>query len=92
MDIGNIVSFGRYKWKVIDIKNNHILLITEQIIEQRDYHNKKEPITWENSEIRHYLNNEFFERFSISDQKKIISTKNKIKALVIGATKLVVPK
>ncbi len=76
MVIGEIVNFGNYRWKVLDVKNDRVLLITEQIIEQRDYHNKKEPITWENSEIRRFLNNEFFERFSLSDQKMIISTNN----------------
>jgi len=77
MDIGSIVNFGPYKWKVLDTNNNRCLLITEQIIEQRDYHNKKEPITWEHSETRHYLNNAFLERFSLSEQKKILLSTNK---------------
>jgi hypothetical protein len=77
VDIGDLINFSRYTWKVLDIHSNRVLLITDQIIEQRDYHSKKEPITWENSEIRHYLNNEFFERFSLSDRQKILSTNNK---------------
>jgi hypothetical protein len=77
MDIGTIVSFGCYKWKVLDIQNERMLLITEQIIEQRDYHDKKEPVIWENSEVRHYLNHEFFNRFSFSEQEKIQCVKNK---------------
>ena len=77
MDIGNIVTFGNYQWKVLELKEDKMLIITDQIIEQRDYHNKKEPVTWEQSEIRHYLNNRFLERFSSSDQDKILTTQNK---------------
>lgn len=76
MNIGNIIDFGDYQWKVLDIKENKMLIISDQIIEQRDYHDKKETITWEHSEIRHYLNNSFLERFSPSDKERILTTHN----------------
>jgi len=77
MTTGNLIEFGAYQWKVLDIKEDKILIITDQIIEQRDYHDKKEDITWEDSELRHYLNNAFLERFSSSDKERILSTLNK---------------
>lgn len=77
MNIGSLISFGDYQWKILDIKENKVLLITDQIIEQRDYHNKKEAVTWEQSEIRHYLNNSFLERFSSIDTEKILTTENR---------------
>jgi len=76
MNIGSIITFGDYQWKILDIKENRILVISDQIIEQRDYHDKKESITWEQSEIRHYLNNGFLEKFSSSDKDKILTTHN----------------
>jgi len=76
MNIGDIITFGDYQWKILDIKENEILIISDQIIEQRDYHDKKEAVTWEQSEIRHYLNNSFFERFSSSDKERILTTHN----------------
>jgi hypothetical protein len=76
MNIGSLVSFGDYQWKVLDIKENKVLLITDQIIEQRDYHDKKEFITWEQSEIRYYLNHSFLETFSSSSKEKILTTQN----------------
>lgn len=77
MNIGNIILFGSYQWRVLDVKEDKLLLISEQIIEQRDYHDKKEPITWEHSEIRRYLNTSFLERFSSSEKEIIVTTKNK---------------
>ncbi len=76
MNIGDIITFGNYPWKVLDIKEDKMLMITDQIIEQRDYHDRKEPVTWEQSEIRHYLNNRFLERFSPADQDRILTTHN----------------
>jgi len=61
MNIGNIITFGNYQWKVLDIKEDKMLIIADQIIEQRDYHDRKGPVTWEQSEIRHYLNNRFLQ-------------------------------
>lgn len=76
MNIGSLITFGEHQWKVLDIKENKILIISDQIIEQRDYHDKKEPVTWEQSEIRYYLNNSFLERFSSADKNKIIPSNN----------------
>ncbi len=77
MNIGSTIHFGGYLWKVLDIKKRQTLIITDQIIEQRDYRNKKEPVTWETSEIRHYLNNDFIEKLPLNDRNRIISTKNR---------------
>jgi hypothetical protein len=77
MNIGNIIGFGDYQWKILDIKDGKMLILTDEIIEQRDYHSKKENITWEHSEIRNFLNNDFLERFSVSDIKRTIPTLNK---------------
>jgi len=77
MNIGSTLDFGKYVWKVLDIKEDRLLIIADQIIEQRDYHDKKESVTWECSEIRNYLNGAFFDQFSSDDQKKIQLTHNK---------------
>lgn len=77
MNIGSIFCFGNYQWRILSIKTDKMLLLTDEIIEQRDYHHKKEEITWEYSEIRHYLNHEFIERFNASDKNKIIGVQIK---------------
>ena len=37
-NIGLTVQFGDYNWCILNIKNNMALIITENIIEQRAYH------------------------------------------------------
>lgn len=45
-------------------------------MEEREYHNKKEGITWADCELRQYLNGEFYNRFNEVNRSKIISVTN----------------
>jgi hypothetical protein len=47
LDVGSVVVFGDYAWQVLDVKEGKSLLLAAGILEQRDYHDKKEEITWE---------------------------------------------
>jgi hypothetical protein len=71
MNFGDIIQFGKYEWKVIDKEDDVVLLLTTTIIDQRDYHDKNEPVSWGNSSLRRYLNNEFLENFSEAEKSKI---------------------
>ena len=71
------LSFGGYNWRVLDIQDNVALLITEDIIEQRAYHNAYKDITWADCSLRKYLNGEFYDKFSEADKSRIISVLNK---------------
>lgn len=74
MQIGDKIEFSGYDWRVLDIKDNAALIITEDIVELRAYHNKPGDITWADCELRKYLNGEFLERFINADKDKIIPT------------------
>ncbi len=74
MQIGDKITFSNYEWRVLDIKNNTALLITEDIVELRAYHNKPGDITWAGCELRKYLNGEFFNNFTEEDKSKIVPT------------------
>lgn len=76
MKIGEIIEFGSYKWKILDEREDAYLLITESIIEQRNYHNKNSDVTWETCELRHYLNHEFYNTFTDKEKNQIIETNN----------------
>lgn len=77
MNIGDKINFGEYEWRILDIKDDKVLILTEEIIELRDYHNKSVDITWKDCELRKYLNGEFYYRFSENDRESIIETINK---------------
>lgn len=77
LNIGSIVPFGRYDWRVLDIKNNAALIITEGIIELRAYHDVYRDTTWAYCALRKYLNGSFYDAFREADQSRIISVINK---------------
>ena len=66
--VGAEVEFGRYPqnedsntpspitWQVLEVTTDSALLISKYILEQYQYHDKSENITWEQSNVRSYLN------------------------------------
>jgi len=77
MQVGENLEFGKYEWRVLDIKNDAALIITEYIIEQRAYHDAYKDITWADCSLRKYLNGEFYDKFNATDKSRIIPIKNK---------------
>jgi|GEM_PF-1876974 len=76
------MEFGGYVWRVLENQGNKALLITEDIIESRAYHGNyamdaiKLQTTWADSDIRAYLNGEFYNSFRESDKSNIIEVVN----------------
>lgn len=77
MRAGDRIAFGSYEWRVLDIQNNAALIISEEIIEKRPYHDVYKDITWADCALRKYLNGEFYDQFSEADKARIISGINK---------------
>ncbi len=61
------------EWIVLDEQNGYTLLMTKQIIASQGWVNKgKEGITWAESDLRQWLNNEFYNMaFSTDEQENI---------------------
>jgi transcriptional regulator with XRE-family HTH domain len=59
MTEGNIIIFGKYQWRVLKTDGNSALIITERVIELRAFHEEFIEITWENCDLRKYLNKQF---------------------------------
>jgi|GEM_PF-1191057 len=77
-EVGDIIKFGGYDWLVLDKQSDKALIISENVLEKREYNEEyKSVITWETCTLRAYLNGDFYNSFSESDKKKIIKTKNK---------------
>ena len=77
MQVGDKIVFDKYEWRVLDIHNNTALIITEDIIEQRSYHDYYRDITWADCSLRKYLNGEFYHKFTEADKSRIIPVINK---------------
>jgi hypothetical protein len=68
--IGDTVFFGDIKWRVLAMAKDNALLITENVIVTDDLHISIGG-SWNNCELRKYLNGEFLERFSSKDVSAI---------------------
>jgi beta-lactamase regulating signal transducer with metallopeptidase domain len=70
---GDKISFDGHDWIVLDVVNGKALILSDKIIEKRAYHSLGGNISWENCELRQYLNREFYEvTFSVEEKKRII--------------------
>ena len=75
LQVGSVIQFGGYDWRVLDVQGNKALIITEHIIEQRPYNVDNKDVTWETCTLREYLNGEFLQKFSAEDQARIAETR-----------------
>ena len=72
--VGEIIRFGAHYWRVLEVRGNQALLLSEYVLFNRHYHHTVEAVTWETGDIRRYLNDDFFNRFSPQDRARIAST------------------
>jgi hypothetical protein len=73
----DIIEFGNYKWVVLEVNDRKsVLIITENIINTRSFHETWVEVTWENSDLRAYLNNDFIKTFTEEERKHILSSNN----------------
>ena len=83
--VGDVVKFGRYEqgndaapveWQVIDKQNKKALLISKYVIDFKPFDNTPTYITWENCDLRKWLNTGFPDTaFSEAEQRQIIEAK-----------------
>ena len=83
MKIGVYFKFGRYpqnngdtkepiEWLVLDVSGNGALPISRYGLDCKQYHAEYVDTTWEDCDLRKWLNNDFLEvAFSDEEQKKI---------------------
>ena len=74
-NVGDIISFGGYDWIVLDVRDGRTLVISERLLEHRAYYDGFD-ITWEESDLRKYLNGEFYNSFSAADRAMIAQVTN----------------
>ncbi|MCL2577019.1 MAG: DUF5696 domain-containing protein [Defluviitaleaceae bacterium] len=74
VEVGDNLQFGGYDWLVLNVANDLALIITQDIIALQHYHDQPTDVTWETSDIRRYLNEEFYYSFSDEERERIIET------------------
>ena len=82
--VGDTISFGRYpqdedggvkpiEWTVMKTEKNKMLLFSKYVLDAKQYNEKSEEVTWETSDIRRWLNSDFYTTaFNDIEQSKIL--------------------
>jgi hypothetical protein len=83
----DLMKFGDYKWRVLEVSDGKALLLSEYVLEQRAYFSVADgewdylenvaalATTWADCDLRAYLNGEFLESFQAEDRARIVPTR-----------------
>ena len=87
MKVNDIITFGTYpqtkytdavspiEWKVLAVEDGKALVITDKIIDQVRFNEKYADVTWADSILRVWLNNDFYDKaFTAEEKEKILTT------------------
>ena len=74
ISVGDVIRFGPYDWRVLDMQGDRKFLLSEHVLFYRPYHRTTTNISWEQSDIRSYLNTTFLNSFNSQDQARIAFT------------------
>ncbi|MCL2817793.1 MAG: DUF6273 domain-containing protein [Clostridiales bacterium] len=77
---GDIMQFGGHDWLVLEVKGNKALVISNKVLEKRPYHGQVTNISWTDCDLRKYLNNDFYNSFSLADSARITATTTAVNA------------
>lgn len=79
----NMICFGSYpfdrdgiirpiRWRVLDQRNDAALLITENGIDAKPYHDQFGYVTWEKCRLRNWLNHDFLNQAFTKEERDLI--------------------
>lgn len=80
------ITFGGMDWRVLDYRDNKKLIISDKAITSMAYKADGCATTWEESDVRIYLNNDFYNQFATEEKNKICETENTNEANVLYGT------
>jgi hypothetical protein len=76
VQVGDVIQFGGYDWRVLDVQGGKALIITDKVIDFRPYHNENTDITWADCDLREWLNERFCDSLSAADRAMISQSRS----------------
>ena len=79
-DAGKFMTFGTYdgkpiEWIILSSDSDTYLLISKYILDARPYDSSHQELKWENSELRQWLNEDFYDQaFNDEEKARIVAT------------------
>ncbi|MCR8845078.1 DUF6273 domain-containing protein [Paenibacillus sp. SC116] len=83
---GELITFGTYpqtadgadrapiKWRVLQHTDGELFLLSEYILDSKRYYRENADITWRDSDVRTWLNDEFYNAAFNDTEKRLIKT------------------
>lgn len=68
------IEFGGITWRILDERDGQKLLLSEYVLEERAFHGRFVSITWADSNLRRWLNDEFYNKFAEDERARIAET------------------
>ncbi|MGI6635125.1 MAG: DUF6273 domain-containing protein [Christensenellales bacterium] len=85
VQVGDRVAFGHYEqdnnlnngnepiqWRVLEVRWPHVLLLSEHALDCRPYHDQNQPVTWEWSAMRTWMNGPFLRQMATDSEAAFI--------------------
>jgi hypothetical protein len=67
--VGDKIQLGGFDWLVLAVQDGRALVLSDNVLENRQYYSTQEDITWEHSTLRKFLNSSFYNT-TFSEQEK----------------------
>ena len=71
---GDLVRFGKYEWNVLSKRDNMVLLVSASEVTKSAYNTWGGSTAWENSTLRRWLNEDFYNEFTENERSAIAVT------------------
>lgn len=69
------------RWRILNITGSTAVLLADKIMDCHAYHDKAEDVTWKECTLRHWLNNEMYNKMFSEEEKQSV-----INSLVVNST------
>ncbi len=71
-------DMSEIEWDILDETRDSFVLITSKCIDAKKFNDSGDLVSWKNSSLRKWLNDDFYNKaFSLSERSRIVTVKNK---------------
>ncbi|MBR4290858.1 MAG: peptidoglycan-binding protein [Oscillospiraceae bacterium] len=70
--VGDTITYGKYQWKVLDITNGRMLVISDSPVCNKAYHSKQTNVIWADCDLRKWLNDSFLQNSFTEEERALI--------------------
>ena len=74
MKTGDVIEFGEYDWRVLDVCDSKALIVSDKITVKKEYGYTS---SWKDCDLRLYLNEGFYSAFT--EQEKLLISEARVK-------------